>query len=66
MSYSTTEKLYWELFGLEQAIDKQRGLAAAFASLGRTHQAIHALLELELAKDELQKWKKKHGQHPRR
>jgi hypothetical protein len=66
MSYTKTEKLYWELYGLQQAIDKQRGLADAFASLGRTHQAIYALLELELAKDDLQKWKKKYGLDTRR
>ena len=65
MSYTKTEKLYWELYGLQQAIDKQRGLADAFVSLGRTHQAIYALLELELAKDALQDWKKKHGLNTR-
>lgn len=66
MSYAPIEKLAWELHDLKRRIDSQRGYAEAFASLGRQQQALNALFELALAKDELRDWKRKNGIYPGR
>jgi hypothetical protein len=63
VSYTLKEKLAWELHGLQHRIDLQKNYAETFASMGRKQQALNALFELSLAKDELSEWKRKNDKN---
>jgi hypothetical protein len=69
MSYTQQEKLAWEFYGLQHAINTQHALFS-FESKGKSkvsmQRALAALFELAMAEDELKNWKKKHGINTRR